>query len=525
MSQDHLGLFDTPPDRREVRFSVVIVALLFSVFIVILPLSGTRWGEVVAFIPVVDSIIFVGELIIATLLYAQAAIFRSRSLTILASGYLFLALLLIPHALTFPGAFSQDGLLNAGLSSTAWLSTVRRIAFPLAVIFYVGSGRPSRPTLPGTELPQPNIATGIAAAVALAAGATILTVSGHDLLPPLFTSRGDAVYSNVAIINALTIALTLVAMGLLFLRRKSVLDLWLLVALAAWLIQSLLNLPLRARFTVGWYSLYTMMLISHLIVLIALIAEVNRLYSRLALATAARNREREAQRMSMDAVAAAISHEVGQPLAAVSLNASAGLNWLTSPRPNVTKAIEALHAISDSGRRSFDVLKSIRAMFAKKPGWASELILNDVVHETVTSLDAELAGARVSLQLSLDEELPPIMANRVQLQHVVSNLIANAIESLSSTRGRRRRITIQSSHKDHSVLLEISDNGIGIAEDDTWRVFDAFQATSANGDGIRLSICRTIVEEHGGRIWASRGDDYGATFHVQLPGSRSTVQY
>jgi signal transduction histidine kinase len=521
MSQDHLGLFDTPPDRREVRFGVAVVALLFAAFVVILPIGGTHLGETVAFMASVDSIIFVGELIIATLLYSQAAIFRSRSLTILASGYVFLALLQIPHVLTFPGAFSTEGLLNAGVSSTAWLSTIRRIAFPLVIILYGVFYQPDRPAPPEPAQNSPKIMTGLVAAVALAAAATSLALGGHDFLPPLFTNRGDAVYANVAIVNASTIALTIVAIALLSLRRKSVLDMWLLVALAAWLIQSLLNLPLRARFTVGWYSLYTMMLISHLVVLLALIAEVNRLYARLALATAARNRERDAQRMSMDAVAAAISHEVGQPLAAVSLNASAGLSWLTLAPPNVAKAIESLHAISDSGKRSFDVLKSIRAMFAKKPGWASELDLNELVLERVTSLERELAAARVSLHLSLEEQLPPLLANRVQLQHVVDNLIANAIDSLNSTRDRRRRISVRSSLSDHSVLLEVTDNGAGISEKDTWHVFDAFQGSDSNGNGIRLALCRTIVEEHGGRIWASQGDAAGATYHVKLPTGRT----
>jgi signal transduction histidine kinase len=317
---------------------------------------------------------------------------------------------------------------------------------------------------------------------------------------------------------------TVGAIALLLLKRRSVLDMWLLVALAGWLIQLLLNLPLRARFTAGWYSLHMMMLVSHLVVLLALIAESNRLYARLALSTAARNREREAQRMSMDAVAAAISHEVGQPLAAVSLNASAGLNWLARRQPDVEKAKESLQAISESGQRSFDILKSIRAMFAKEPGWATEFSLNDLIRETVSSLDKELAGAKVSLQLSLDEALPPVLGNRVQLQHVIRNLIVNSIESLAATRGRRRSLTIRSLPEDEKVLLQVSDNGIGIAAEDAWRIFEAFHTTKAAGSGIGLSLCRTIVEEHGGRIWASPGERYGATFHVQLPSGRAPAR-
>ena len=106
MSKDHLGLFDTPPDRQEIRLSLVMVGLLLATFFFILPMRNIRLREIDAFIPTIDGIMFVGELIIATLLYSQAAVFRSRALTVLASAFLFAALLLIPHALTFPGAFA-----------------------------------------------------------------------------------------------------------------------------------------------------------------------------------------------------------------------------------------------------------------------------------------------------------------------------------------------------------------------------------------------------------------------------------
>ena len=137
MSQDHLGLFDTPPDRRQIRFGLVIVGVLFAAFLLVLPVREIPLREIDAFVPTIDAVMFVGDLITATLLYAQAAVFRSRALTVLATGYLFAALLLVPHALTFPGAFAPDGLLGAGVNTTAWLAVFQRAAFPLAVILYV----------------------------------------------------------------------------------------------------------------------------------------------------------------------------------------------------------------------------------------------------------------------------------------------------------------------------------------------------------------------------------------------------
>ena len=146
-----------------------------------------------------------------------------------------------------------------------------------------------------------------------------------------------------------------------------------------------------------------------------------------------------------------------------------------------------------------------------------EFSLNGLVRETASALHRELAGEKVSLHLSLDEALPPILADRVQIERVLVNLFTNAIESLAATRGRSRRLAIRTVLlDDQDVLLEVSDNGVGIAPEEMPHIFDAFFTTKPTGTGMGLSLCRTIVEEHGGRLWASPGEKHGATFHVQL---------
>ena len=517
--EDNLGLFDTPPSRKQVRFSFAIVGLLFAIFILTSVVRDVRLGQVHAFIPMIDATTALIDLITATLLYVQATVFRSRALNVLASGYVFTALILIPHALTFPGAFAPHGLLGAGVSTTAWLYIFWRASVPIAVILYVTFYRADASAQPGTERPAVGIGVGLVATVALVLALTLLATAGHDLLPSLYLNRSEANYSNIMGAGLILIVLFIAAAVMLLRQRRSVLDLWLLVVLAAWLVQTLILTTLRGRFTISWYAGVIVVLLSHLFLMIALIAESSRLYARLALSTSAQKRERETRLMSMDAVTAAIAHEVGQPLNANIANATAALHWLSQTRPNVEKAVAALRNTIDDGRRTFDVMKSIRGMFAKSRATA-EISLNDLVSETALLLDRELVGHKVSLEMELDESVPMVLADRIQLQRVLLNLFSNAIESLDATHDRPRRIAIRSALlNSQDVLLEVSDTGSGILPDQMARIFDPFFTTKETGTGLGLSLCRTIVEEHGGHLWASQGEECGTVLHLQLPRS------
>jgi signal transduction histidine kinase len=518
VSPDHLGLFDTPPDRREIRVSLVIVGLLCAAVLLVLPVRDVRLREFDAFIPMIDAIIFVAELIVATLLYAQAAIFRSRALIVLATGYLCTALLIVPHALTFPGAFAPNGLLDAGLNTTAWIAFLRRVVFPIVLMLYVHLKQVDVTAKVETEEPAASIYVWVLAAFALAAAVTILATVGHNWLPPFFSNRRDTVRTYAFFYELAFLALLLVATTWLFRQRSSVLDMWLLVAFSGWLIQSLLNLTLTSRFTAGWYWLYLMTLFADLVVMLALFAESNRLYARLALATSARRREREARLMSIDALAAVISHEVGQPLTAVLLHASAGLQRLGRTRPDVETAAQSMRATIEAAHRTADVIKSIRAMFTERPGMTTEVSLNDLVRATARLMSRELAAQKISLQLSLDEALPPVPADRIQMQRVLVNLLTNSIDSLGEMQGRPRRLAISSALLDgHDVLLEVRDNGVGISSEALPRLFETFFTTKPTGTGLGLALCRNIAEAYGGRLWVSQGEEHGATFHLQLP--------
>ena len=521
MRRDQLGLFDTPPNRKQIRLGLGIVGLLIAAFFLILPVRDIRLHVIQAFVPTIDAVMFVGDLMIAALLYAQSVVFRSRALMVLATGYFFAALMLVPHALTFPGAFAPGGLLGAGVNTTAWISTSQRVAFPIAIILYVMLRKADFVERRDPGRPTPKVAPWVLAACVSVAALTLLATIGHDLLPPFYVNDRDLVYSNAVLYQSVTFTLLVVAFTMLFRARDSVLDVWLLVALSGWMIQSLLTMTLHGRFTAGFYCLYVILLISHLMVLLALITESNRLNTRLALSTAARNREREGRLMSMDAVASAISHEVGQRLSAVNTNAGAALSLLTRPRPELDKAVQAVRGTLDASHLAFEILKSTRAMFAKDPGTVSRFSLNDLVRDAVSRLGDDLANARVSLRLALDESLPPIRANRVTMQQVLFNLLANAIESIEAKAGGLRSIEIRTALvNDRDILLEVSDTGTGIAPGDTERIFEPFFTTQASGTGLGLSLCRIVIEDLGGRLWASSDEKKGATLHLRLPRSR-----
>ncbi|HEY6816072.1 MAG TPA: ATP-binding protein [Croceibacterium sp.] len=518
MSQDHIGLFDTPPTQRQIRASLATAAVLVGAMLTVLVLPNDRLREIESIVPTIDAIMILSDLITATLLYVQASVFRSRGLTVLASGFVFIALILLTHMLSFPGAFAPNGVLGGGINTTGWTYITRRAALPAAVIGYVLVRRADLRVATLAQRPDPGIVFGLAVAIALAGAATVLVTLGHDLLPSMFNDRVNAVRNTVVIVNMLLIPLVGTAMVLLFRQRRSVLDMWLLVALTAWMVQLPVNMRDIGRFTVGFYAQFALMPFSNLVLMLALIAESSRLYARLALTTAARKRERDSLLMSMDAMAATFAHEIGQPFTAVTTNAKAGLNWLTRPAPNVDKAIEALRASLDAGKLTVSVIKSLRAMVATEPGTITEFCSNDLVRQTGQLLHRELQAAKVSLELELDPTIPLVQADRVQVQLVLVNLLMNAIDALAESKARTRRVTVRSSPLEgHAVLLEISDTGRGIATEDIDRIFEAFVTTKVTGTGLGLAISRVLTEEQGGRLWASHGENGGASFHLQLP--------
>jgi C4-dicarboxylate-specific signal transduction histidine kinase len=220
----------------------------------------------------------------------------------------------------------------------------------------------------------------------------------------------------------------------------------------------------------------------------------------------------------MGEMAASIAHEINQPLAAIVNNASASLRWLIQDPPNVERARSVLKRVVTDGDRASEVIGSIRAMLEKSDQERIQLDVNEVIREVMTFLRADLRDHGITVRTQLAEALPRISAVRIQLQQVLINLIANAVESMGSVKDRARVLTV-SSQKDHAygILITIEDTGSGIHQMDLESIFEAFFSTKPEGMGMGLSICRSIVESHGGHITASQTGPCGSVFQVVLP--------
>jgi C4-dicarboxylate-specific signal transduction histidine kinase len=215
---------------------------------------------------------------------------------------------------------------------------------------------------------------------------------------------------------------------------------------------------------------------------------------------------------------ASIAHEVNQPLAAVVANAEACLRWLDRDIPDLAAARRSAEWVINDGIRASEVVRRVRALAHKADIEKVPLDVNDIVGEIITLVQRELASHRVSLRTELAPALPNILGDRVQLQQVIINLVMNGIEALQPVTDRPRELLIRSRPEEmHGVLLSVTDCGIGISTENANRLFNAFFTTKSSGLGMGLSICRSIVEAHGGRLSAFPNEGPGATFQFVLP--------
>jgi len=458
------------------------------------------------------------ELMTAALLMALVVVQRSKALMLLAIGYLFSGFMVVPWALTFPGVFEALGL-DQGLQSTAAIAALRRLSFPLFVIAYAILKERRGDMLKSSHSAKPMIVTSIAVVSMITAVFAYGIVTNDQATPQLMLDRNTSA-SGWRYVAATSIALYIVGIAILLSRRRSILDLWLIVALCTLLIEILLMSFISGgiRLSIGWWSGRAYGLASASIVLLVLLLETTSLYERLGRSLLSERRSREARLTAMEALSASIAHEVNQPLASMVTNADAALYWLERDPPEPQEVSAALNAVVANGHRAGEVVRGIRTLFKNGTREQTPLDLNALIQEVVERSTKDAKAAGLTIVMDLEARLPSPIGNIIQLQGVVSNLIMNALDSMVAAPSRYSSVLVSSAFEgDREVLVSVADTGTGVDPSVRDRIFEPFVTTKADGTGMGLMFCKAIIDAHGGRLWAAANVPQGAVFYFTLP--------
>jgi C4-dicarboxylate-specific signal transduction histidine kinase len=221
---------------------------------------------------------------------------------------------------------------------------------------------------------------------------------------------------------------------------------------------------------------------------------------------------------SLGALTASIAHEVNQPLLGIITNASTCLRMLAADPPNVDGARETARRTIRDGNRASDVITRLRALFSRKNATTESVDLNEATREVITLLLRELQRSRAILRAELADDLPPVTGDRVQIQQVILNLLVNASDAMSGVDDRPRELVIRTEiDESDRVRLTVQDAGVGFEPQSADKLFEPFYTTKSDGMGIGLSVSRSIIESHHGRLWAAPNDGPGATFSFSIP--------
>jgi signal transduction histidine kinase len=508
----------TPATKQERRVALAIILILALVFIVIAPFASVQLPRVDAFVPALQTVLCVTDLITAALLFSLYSIQPLPGLLALASGYIFSGLFAFLQTLAFPGAYAPSGLIGDQLSSAPYLFILWHIAFPVAVIVYALSDDRPRTNGPPGRSTKATIAITIACTLVLTAGLTWAVTAGARYLPSLFVDQTRQAPTASYFTGPIWI-LSVAALALLYFRKGTSLAVWLMVTLFATLPDLTLSTILTSvRFTLGWYTARSYALIASCTVLIVLLAETIWLYARLARTTVLLRRERANRLLSLDAATGAIAHEIAQPLAAIATGGSAILNWLKRTPPNLDEVRTSASAVIEASRRANEIVSSVRALFRKTDDRRNLIHLDDVAREAMGLLQHDLETSQVAVATEYLGNLPPVRADRIQLQQIVLNLVKNAIEAMSSNPSGSRHVQVVTRLSGNStVLLSVKDSGQGITAEHQDRIFDPFFTTKPTGMGLGLAICRTVAQDHGGNLRLVETSSHGSIFEIELP--------
>ncbi|MBO9535174.1 MASE4 domain-containing protein [Herbaspirillum sp.] len=511
---EHISLFlpTMPASRSERKLAIALIAISAIFFAVCLPFARTPLARVDAFIPIYASALCINDAITALLLFGQFSILRSKAILALALGYTFTALMTAIHALSFPGLFSPAGLLGGGTQTTVWLYMFWHGGFPLFVIAYalLKDRRPvsasARPLLPAFAL-----------VFALVLSLVFVVSAGHPYLPVLLF-QGQ--YTAALFITVFCIwGLSFAALAMLWRKRSySVLDLWLLVVLCAWIFDIGLSTIFNAkRFDLGFYAGRIYGLLAASLVLWMLLLENTKLYAKLAgmhEQQRRKNAELESLNRDLESFGYSVSHDLRSPLLVIS---------------QFTNILEEEHAsaLDENGRRYLSLVKKSSAKmhsllegllaFSKigpKPLRTETVDVDGLVQDILQDLKSTHNGRNIRFDIA---PLPPAVAEKALLRQVWWNLLENAVKY---TRPRQDAVITVGHKAGDPAVYFVADNGVGFDMAYAHKLFGVFQRLHTQqefeGTGVGLAIVERIVNKHGGHIWAESAKGSGTTFYFTL---------
>jgi signal transduction histidine kinase len=499
------------PTSWQRRLTFGAIALLLVIYGLTIPFATTELPQISGFLQITLTLIFVTNLITATLILAQYTITRSIALLVLANGYLFSSLIMIPYAMTFPNTFSIAPLLGTGIQCSPLLFNVWHFGFLIAVLCYT-----LLKSAPSISARYP-----IALSISLTVGvvciiaAFVAIYSDHI---PRFLLDDSRLTPLGHYAPGFVLILGLIALLVLWRHRSSVLDQSLMVVVCAIVLElSLVTFLIVNRNSVGAYTVRLYSAVAATVVLAALLAENTRLYAAVARTNLLLERERENKLMNLEAMAASITHEVRQPLAAVAANAGAALRFLGRAKPDLDEVKTALTRISNDSHRVSGIFDNLRALFGRAKSSQDSVDVNKVVVDALGVLRRDLADHSITSRVHLTSDLPLAAGHAGQLQEVIFNLVRNAIEAMSTMQSSLRVLQVETAHQHGKISVTVEDSGPGIDPEKLDKIFDAFVTTKRHGTGLGLAICRMIIERHEGQLSVAPAHPNGVVFQVVLP--------
>jgi signal transduction histidine kinase len=530
------AFLSTEPARPgETRLAWVVVAVSLLAFLAGLPFVRAPLPRVPAFIPSYEAVLWINATITAVLLFSQFVRVRSRAVLFLAAGYLFDSLMIVPHALSYPGVFSATGLLGAGPQTTAWLYVLWHTGFPLFVLAYALRPRQAADTVQAA--PGRTIATAVILVALLVAGLTALTTAGQDLLPPVMRGGDYSLLVSTGISPAMWAITIGVLLVLWFRGAPTVLDLWLMVVMLAWALDIAFAAVIGSnRYDFGFYAGRVYGLLAASFVLCVLLFEMNRLYVSLADALDLaetrnedlnRSREEFARVQRFEAIGqlvGGVAHEFNNLLTVV----TGGLDLMLRD-PSLTSRNHRLLGMSMKAAQRGAQLTEQLLTFARRQVLRPEVLNPNEVIASLHVLVSPATGEREDVATQLSPVLWPARLDRTQLEAALVNLVLNARDAIDGE-GRiiiaTRNVvlgagTFPDLPAGDYALISVSDAGRGMTPEERTRAFEPFFTTKeiGKGSGLGLSQVYGFVRGAAGHVRIASRVGEGTTVEIYLPKS------